>query len=183
MNSVPARDRGVASGMRATSQMLGMPLSIGVFFSLMVVGLTAHVPAAMFNGLTAQHVPAQIAVPLSHLPPTGYLFAAFLGYNPLKALLGVHVLHLLPAASAHTLVSKAFFPTLIAKPFKDGIVDVLIFASAMCVVAALASWMRGGKFVHHEAFSAHGHEHRAREIGHGHEPQLARTGAHETPQD
>ena len=157
MNSVPARDRGVASGMRATCQTLGMPLSIGVFFSLMVVGLTAHVPGAMFAGLTAQHVPPQVATPLSHLPPTGYLFAAFLGYNPLKALLGVHLLNLLPAASAHTLVSKAFFPNLIAAPFKDGITDVLIFASAMCVVAALASWMRGGKFVHEEAHAAHGH--------------------------
>ena len=77
MNSVPARNRGVASGMRATCQMLGQPLSIGIFFSLMVVGLTAHVPAAMFGGLTAQHVPAAVATPLSHMPPTGYLFAAF----------------------------------------------------------------------------------------------------------
>jgi len=160
MNSVPARDRGVASGMRATAQMLGQPLSIGIFFTLMVVGLTAHVPAAMLTGLTAQHVPAAVAVPLSHMPPTGYLFAAFLGYNPLKQLLGAHLLHALPAASAHTLVSKAFFPTLIAAPFKDGITDVLVFASAMCVIAALASWMRGGKFVHHEALAAHGHEHR-----------------------
>ena len=157
MNSVPARDRGVASGMRATSQMLGQPLSIGIFFSLMVVGLTAHVPAAMFAGLSAQHVPAQVAAPLSHMPPTGYLFAAFLGFNPLKELLGAHVLGALPLASAHTLVSKAFFPLLIARPFKDGIVDVLLFAAAMCTVAALASWLRGGKFVHEEAHAAHGH--------------------------
>ena len=157
MNSVPARDRGVASGMRATSQMLGQPLSIGIFFSLMVVGLTAHVPGAMFGGLTAQHVPVAVATPLSHMPPTGYLFAAFLGFNPLKELLGAHVLGALPAAAAHTLVSKAFFPSLIAAPFKDGIVDVLIFAAVMCLIAALASWLRGGKFVHEEAHASHGH--------------------------
>ena len=156
MNSVPARDRGVASGMRATCQMLGQPLSIGIFFSLMVVGLTAHVPGAMFAGLTGQHVPAQVATPLSHMPPTGYLFAAFLGFNPLRALLGPHVLGALPAAAAHTLVSKAFFPLLIARPFKDGVVDVLVFAAAMCTMAALASWLRGGKFVHDEALAAHG---------------------------
>jgi len=157
MNSVPARDRGVASGMRATCQMLGQPLSIGIFFSLMVVGLTAHVPGAMFAGLTGQHVPAQVATPLSHMPPTGYLFAAFLGFNPLKHLLGPHVLGALPAAAAHTLVSKVFFPLLIARPFKDGIVDVLVFAAAMCTMAALASWLRGGRFVHDEAL-AHGHK-------------------------
>jgi MFS family permease len=156
MNSVPARNRGVASGMRATCQTLGMPLSIGIFFSLMVVGLTANVPAAMFGGLTAQHVPAQVATPLSHMPPTGYLFAAFLGFNPLKELLGAHVLGALPLANVHTLVGKAFFPSLIASPFKDGIVYVLIFAAAMCLVAALASWLRGGKFVHEEAHAVHG---------------------------
>jgi len=157
MNSVPARDRGVASGMRATSQMLGQPLSIGIFFSLMVVGLTAHVPSAMFGGLTAQHVPVAVATPLSHMPPTGYLFAAFLGFNPLKELLGAHVLGALPAGAAHTLISKAFFPSLIAGPFKDGIVDVLVFAAVMCLIAALASWLRGGKFVHEEAHASHGH--------------------------
>jgi MFS family permease len=156
MNSVPARNRGVASGMRATCQTLGMPLSIGIFFSLMVVGLTANVPGAMFHGLTAQHVPAQVATPLSHMPPTGYLFAAFLGFNPLKELLGAHVLAALPLANVHTLVGKAFFPSLIASPFKDGIVYVLIFAAAMCLVAALASWLRGGKFVHEEAHAVHG---------------------------
>lgn len=170
MNSVPARDRGVASGMRATCQTLGQPLSIGIFFSLMVVGLTAHVPAAMLGGLTAQQVPAQVAAPLSHMPPTGYLFAAFLGFNPLKALLGTHVLAALPAANAHTLVSKQFFPSLIAGPFKDGIVDVSIFATAMCLVAALASWLRGGKFVHEEAHAVHGHELKR---AHGHPGELA----------
>ena len=171
MNSVPARDRGVASGMRATCQMLGQPLSIGIFFSLMVLGLTAHVPGAMLAGLTSQHVPAQVATPLSHMPPTGYLFAAFLGFNPLKELLGAHVLGALPAAAAHTLVSKAFFPLLIARPFKDGIVDVLVFAAAMCTLAALASWLRGGRFVHDEAL-AHGRKspraaHRSEELSQG----------------
>ena len=159
MNSVPARHRGVASGTRATCQMLGMPLSIGIFFSLMVVGLAANVPAAMLGGLTAHHVSAQVATQLSHLPPTGYLFAAFLGFNPLQQLLGPHVLAALPAADAHALVSKEFFPSLIGGPFKHGIVYVLIFAAAMCLVAASASWLRGGKFVHDEAHAAHGPGH------------------------
>ncbi len=42
MNSVPAGYRGAASGMRATFQNTGMPLSIGVFFTLMIGGLVGQ---------------------------------------------------------------------------------------------------------------------------------------------
>jgi MFS family permease len=154
MNAVPARNRGVASGMRATMQAVGMPLSIGIFFSLMVVGLSSSVPRTMFAGLTTHQVPAQVATGLSHLPPTGYLFAAFLGYNPLQQLLGPRLLGALPHLDALTLVGKRFFPSLISGPFRHGLVDVMVFAAVMCLVAALASWLRGGKFVHAEA---HGH--------------------------
>jgi len=157
MNSVPARDRGVASGMRSTCNMLGMPLSQAIFFSLMIVGLSANLQPAMLTGLTAHHVPAALAGQLAHMPPTSYLFAAFLGFNPLAKLLGPTVLGALPAADAHALVSKTFFPSLIGTPFKDGMVDVLIFATVMCLVAALASWLRGGKFVHAEALATHSH--------------------------
>ncbi len=150
MNSVPAGHRGVASGMRSTFQNTGMPLSIGVFFSLMIVGLSAAVPPALLAGLTANHVPAHVAQPLSHLPAVGYLFAAFLGYNPLKTLLGSHVLAALPAASAARLTSKEFFPHLIGGPFHHGLVIVLAFAIAACLVAAVASWLRGGRYVHDE---------------------------------
>ena len=150
MNSVPGGHRGAASGMRATFQNTGMPLSIGVFFSLMIVGLSSRVPGAMFAGLTANHVPAQVAAPLAHLPAVGYLFAAFLGYNPLRALLGSKVLGALPAVDAQRLVGKEFFPQLIAGPFHHGLVVVLTFSIAMCLVAAVASWMRGGRYVHDE---------------------------------
>ncbi len=157
MNSVPARNRGVASGMRATMQAVGLPLSIGIFFSLMVVGLTAAVPGTMYRGLTLHAVPAQIAAGLSHLPPTGYLFAAFLGYNPLQQLLGAKVLAALPHLDVLALLGRKFFPALISAPFRHGLVDVLLFAAAMCLVAALASWLRGGRFVHDEAHQHAGH--------------------------
>ena len=154
MNSVPARNRGAASGMRATAQMTGQPLSMGIFFSLMVAGLVATVPSAMSSGLVAHHVPAAVATKLSALPPTGYLFAAFLGYNPLASLLGP-VLHSLPAADSAVLAGKEFFPRLISTPFEGALRLVLMFSSAMCLVAALASWLRGGKFVHGEPAHAH----------------------------
>jgi MFS family permease len=171
MNSVPAQDRGVASGMRVTFGNAGMPLSMGLFFTLMVLGLNARVPAAMFGGLVAHGVPAAVAARLSHLPPLGYLFASLLGYNPLAKLLGPQVLSRLPAHQAAVLTSRSFFPHLIGAPFKHGLVLVLSFAVGMSLVAALASLLRGARFVHEEAGSTIGNGHRAAALAHG--PQVA----------
>jgi len=157
MNSVPARERGAASGMRVTFANAGLPLSMGLFFTLMVVGLNAKVPAAMSAALIAHGVPSATALQLSHLPPLGYLFASFLGYNPLAQLLGPHVLAQLPAHQVHLITGRAFFPQLIGGPFKHGLVLVLSFAVVMSLVAALASALRGSKFVHEEAGSTIDH--------------------------
>jgi MFS family permease len=150
MNSVPARERGAASGMRVTFMNIGMPLSIGIFFTLMIVGLNSTVPSAMYGGLTANGVPAPIAHQLSQLPPIGYLFASFLGYNPLKTLLGP-VLGQLPAADAAHLTGPSFFPSLISGPFQHGLLFVLSFSIAACLIAAAASALRGGRYIHQEA--------------------------------
>jgi MFS family permease len=150
MNAVPARHRGVASGIRVTFMNVGLPLSIGLFFTLMIVGLNATVPTALFSGLTANGVPAALAHRLAGLPPISYLFASFLGYNPLGALLGP-VLAQLPPADAARLTSRTFFPSLISGPFQHGLVLVLGFSIAASLVAALASALRGGKYVHQEA--------------------------------
>jgi len=148
MNSVPARDRGAASGMRVTFAQTGMPLSMGLFFTLLVSGLNAKVPAAMLKGLVANGVPASSAAALSHVPPLGYVFAAFLGYNPLKTLLPSSVLSHLSAAQAAHLTSRAFFPQLIGPAFVDSLSIILAFAVVMSLIAAVASAFRGGKFVH-----------------------------------
>ena len=150
MNSVPARYRGAASGMRVTFAQVGMPLSMGLFFSLLVFGLNAKVPSAMYQGLVTHGVPATNAAQLSHLPPLGYIFAAFLGLNPLKNLLGPVVLGHLAPAQAAALTSRAFFPQLIGPSFKHGLVIILAFAAAMSVIAAIASALRGEKFVHED---------------------------------
>ena len=149
MNAVPAHDRGVASGIRVTFQNVGMPLSIGLFFTLMVIGLNATVPPALYDGLTANGVPSAVAHRLAGLPPIGYLFASFLGYNPLQALLGP-VLSTLTPEDAARLTGQSFFPSLIAAPFKRGLVVVLGFSIAASLVAAAASWLRGGRYVHEE---------------------------------
>jgi len=150
MNSVPAESRGAASGMRAAFFNTGMPLSIGVFFSLMIVGLNSTVPQALFNGLTQNGISSSIAGELSKLPPVSYLFAALLGYNPLGTLLGPTVLNSLPAAAADRLTSRPFFPQLISAPFHSGLAVVFAFSAVLCLIAAVASWVRGGKFVYAE---------------------------------
>jgi EmrB/QacA subfamily drug resistance transporter len=142
MNSVPANQRGAAGGMIATFQNSASVLSIGIFFSLMVAGLASKLPGSMFAGLTAQGVPASAATTISHLPPIGVLFAAFLGYNPMQQLLGP-LIHQLPAAHATYVTGREFFPNLITGPFHDGLGVAFGFAIAASVVAAVASALTG----------------------------------------
>ncbi len=148
MNSLPATQRGAGSGMTATFQNSAMVLSIGIFFTLIITGLAGSLPSALYHGLTAQGLPAAAAARVSHLPPTGALFAAFLGYNPVKTLLGPALVHLAPAKVAY-LTGRTFFASLISAPFMGGLHEAFDFAVAACLVAAVASWLRGGKF-HYE---------------------------------
>ncbi|HEY5294544.1 MAG TPA: MFS transporter [Gaiellaceae bacterium] len=148
MNSLPPSQRGAGAGMLATFMNSASVLSIGVFFTLMIVGLAAGLPHALQGGLVAHGVPAADAVRVSHLPPVATLFASFLGYNPMATLLGPHVLAGLPAGQANVLTGRSFFPHLISGPFHTALVYAFVFAIAACLVAAVASLLRGGKYVH-----------------------------------
>ncbi|HEY7947259.1 MAG TPA: MFS transporter [Acidimicrobiales bacterium] len=148
MNAVPADQRGAASGMRATFMNSGFVLSIGIFFSLMIVGLASTLPAAMAHGLSAQGVPAAVAHRVASLPPVGTLFAAFLGYNPIRTLLGPHVLARIGSAHAATVTGKSFFPSLISGPFHHGLVIAFLASAGLCAAAGLASLWAGNE---HEA--------------------------------
>jgi MFS family permease len=148
MGSVPARHRGAASGMRSTFQNSGTALSIGVFFSLMIAGLAASLPKTLTGGLTQHGVPPAIAHQIGSLPPVSSLFAAVLGVNPVQHLLAsAHVLSTLPAASQQLLSGREFFPRLISAPFHQGLIVVFVVAAALAAVAALASLLRGGRYV------------------------------------
>jgi MFS family permease len=149
MSSVPASQRGVASGMRSTFQNSGTALSIGMFFSLMIVGLASSLPKALTSGLQRQGVPHGIAHQIGTLPPVSSLFAAVLGVNPLGHLLGASgVLSSLPAAARQTITGRQFFPDLISGSFHQGLVVVFAVAAALAGLAALASLLRGGRYVH-----------------------------------
>lgn len=151
MNSVPANERGAASGMAGVALNAGSSLSIGIFFSLMIAGLSVALPSALTNGLTSHGVPANLAAQVGNTPPVGSLFAAFLGYNPIQSLLGPTGILTAPHVDGATLTGKEFFPQLISGPFHDGLVVVFIAAAVMSVIGAIASFLGGAKYVHEEA--------------------------------
>ena len=149
MNSLPPDQRGVGAGMSATFQNSAMVLSIGIFFTLIILGLASSLPATLNHGLIAQGVSSADAARLAALPPVSILFAALLGYNPIGTLLGA-ALAKLPASHAAYLTGHTFFPSLISAPFQRGLDIAFDFAIAACLVAALASLLRGGRYVHEE---------------------------------
>ncbi len=150
MNSVPAGKRGQASGMRATAMNVGQVLSTGVFFSLMIVGLASTLPKAMSSQLLAQGVPASVANQTASAPPVGSLFAAFLGYNPMTRLLSPQVLASLPQANSAYITGTSFFPNLISGPFAHGLRIAFAFSIVLFLLSAVASWLRGGKYIHRD---------------------------------
>ncbi|MDR7170108.1 MFS family permease [Nocardia kruczakiae] len=151
MSAVPASQRGVASGMRATLMNGGMALSIGIFFSLMIVGLSGTLPGAMNSGLKGQGVPADVAGQVADMPPVGSLFATFLGYNPFKELLGPSGTLDKPGVHSDVLTGQEFFPHLISDPFHSGLVVVFLAAAVMMLLGSIASWFARGDYVEHEA--------------------------------
>jgi MFS family permease len=156
MNSLPAADRGAGGGMNSTFMNSAQVFSVGIFFSLMIAGLSVALPHTLSAGLTAHGVPAAAADKISRLPPISILFATFLGYNPVAHLVGAKLLHALPAASARQLTGRSFFPDLISGPFHTGLHIAFGFSIACCLVAAVASWSRGSRYIaaDHEAAAA-----------------------------
>jgi len=148
MNSLPPEHRGAGSGMNTTFQNSAQVISIGIFFSLMIVGLSSSLPHNVSAGLLGHGVPAAVAGRASHLPPISTLFAAFLGYNPVQHLIGAGTLAHLNAAQQAALAQRGFFPGLIAAPFQAGLHAAFDFAIVASLLAAAASWTRGGRYVH-----------------------------------
>jgi MFS family permease len=154
MNSLPANERGAGAGMSGTFNSSAQVLSIGIFFTLMILGLASTLPSALYHGLIQQGVNPATALRVSHLPPVGSLFAAFLGYNPMQTLLGPAALSHLTPATAHYLTSRSFFPRLISVPFGRGLTEAFYFAAGACGLGAVASLLRGGKYHHGDALPA-----------------------------
>jgi hypothetical protein len=124
-------------------------LSIGFFFTVITLGLAASLPHTLLSGLSAQGVPVAQATAISHIPAIGSLFSAFLGVNPMKQLLGAHLLAQ-SGVHASALLGRGFFPNLIEAPFAKGLHMAFLVAAGLCFVGAVFSWMRGAGGVHLE---------------------------------
>ena len=99
--------------MAATFQNSAMVLSIGIFFSLIILGLASTLSGALVGGLTGAGVPVADAQRAAGLPPVATLFASLLGYNPIQSLLGPTAIHHLPSGDAAYLTGRGFFPSLV----------------------------------------------------------------------
>jgi MFS family permease len=147
MNSLPRGDRGAGGGMNQTFQNSAQVISVGIFFTLMVIGVSSSLPATLSSGLHAHGVSVAAAHRAAALPPISVLFAAFLGYNPIKQLVGRHTLAALHGHSQALIMGRSFFPHLISGPFQTGLHETFVFSILACLVAAGASLLRGSRYL------------------------------------
>jgi len=153
MNSVPANQRGASSGMRSTLQNTGMAVSMTLYFTILILGLVHNLPPILYKGLVNAGVSATIAQKAAGLPPTTALFSAFLGYNPISSLLGAGTLSTLSASTRTTVLGTQFFPTTIAPAVMSSLRLAFYISAFLSLVAAIASFLRGKRYVHGEETS------------------------------
>jgi len=149
MNSVPAEERGVSSGMMSTLMNSGFVLSMGMFFTIIVVGLTSAFPPELSAALSAANA-TQLIPAMSAIPPTGALFAAFLGYNPVQMILtglSPALLATVAPAAITTITGGVWFPTTLAAAFMPSLALSFYIGAAISFIAALLCAMRGDKYI------------------------------------
>jgi EmrB/QacA subfamily drug resistance transporter len=149
MNAVPPEERGVSSGMMSTLMNSGFVLSMGMFFTIIVVGLTSAFPPELSAALSAANA-SQLIPAMSAIPPTGALFAAFLGYNPVQMILAglspALIATVAPATLA-TITGVVWFPTTLAQAFMPSLALSFYIGAGISFIAALLCAMRGDKYV------------------------------------
>jgi MFS family permease len=149
MNSLPPDQRGAGAGMLNTFQNSASVLSMGLFFTIVTLGLASRLPTHLYRGLVAAGVSPAAAHTVASEPPIGSLFSAFLGYNPIKQLLGpTGALQHMPAHEVTYITGQSFFPNLISQPFADGLHLAFTFAAIATGIAVVASLLRGRRYLH-----------------------------------
>jgi MFS family permease len=149
MNSLPAGQRGAGAGMLNTFQNSATVLSMGLFFTVVTLGLASRLPTHLYKGLVAAGVSPSAAHLVASKPPIGVLFSAFLGFNPVQQLLGpTGALDHLSHSQVAYLTGRSFFPSLIEQPFATGLHLAFTFAAIATAIAVVASALRGKRYLH-----------------------------------
>lgn len=150
MSSVAPEERGVASGMLSTMMNTALSVSMVVFFTLIIVGLTNSFPMAIANSLSSLGA-ANLAPIFSSIPPTGALFAAFLGYNPVTSILSslpAATLSAIPQQIITALTSSSWFPQTLSDAIMPLLRICFYLGAGLCAIAAIFSAMRGQRYIH-----------------------------------
>jgi hypothetical protein len=153
MNAVPPEHRGAASGMRATIQNTGQTVSLAIFFTVIITGLSNSLPSALSGAMINAGVPG-LAGAFSSISPTSALFSAFLGYNPMQSILTIQalapVVSQIPPQTLTFLEGQTFFPNAIAPAFISSLDLSFYIGAALSIAAAVASMLRGNLYIHEE---------------------------------
>lgn len=150
MNSVPPQERGVASGMLTTIMNTAFTASMAIFFTIVIVGITQRFPDAIASSLVNIGA-VQLAPVLSNIPPTGALFSAFLGYNPVETILSSvpsAVVSHIPPATLTTLTGTTWFPSTLAEAFMPSLRVSFYIGAFFCGLSAVLSALRGERYIH-----------------------------------
>ena len=149
MNSVPAQDRGVASGMQYTIMNTAFTISMGIFFTIVIVGISQRFPEEITSSLTSIGA-SQLAPLFNQIPPTGALFSAFLGYNPMGTMLQSlpqSTVSMIPPQIVTTITGTTWFPKTLANAFMPSLQMAFYIGAVMSAIAAIFSAFRGEKFI------------------------------------
>jgi hypothetical protein len=136
--------------MRATLQNVGQTISIALFFGIIISVLSSQLPASFASSLSSAGAP-QLASVFAEIPPTSALFAAFLGYNPVASILQQlpsQLVSSIPQSTVAILQSKTWFPNAVAPAFMISLRTAFYVASALAIIAAIASAMRGAPLIY-----------------------------------
>ncbi|WP_066797234.1 MFS transporter [Caldivirga sp. MU80] len=149
MSSVPQEDRSAASGLRASMQNIGLLMSFAVFLTLILVGSATALSTSISSALTKVGVPSDVVSELTRIPPAYALFAAFMGYDPMKFLMSQTGVDL-PGSVYAAVTKPTFFPSAIAPAMATGFIYAYHIAAIMAFTAAVFSYLRGREHIVHQ---------------------------------
>ncbi len=155
MNSVPMEHRGAASGMRSTLQNTGTMVSLALFFSIVISLLASSLPGAFDTAFSRVEIP-QLGAAFAQIPPTGALFAAFLGYNPVSSILSqlayspgtASIVTSIPQQTMSYITGNSFFPNAIAPAFMSALQLAFYIGMGLSLAAAISSLLRGKVYIY-----------------------------------